>query len=272
MSTFRMCVLAFVMVLALLAAMRDSAQPALGQSGPTDGSPQKWAAKRAIDATFKAGDTELPAVVLPLLHASQGAGCAVRPPALLKPAQGVVSNDRNNPIFEWEVVPAAAEYIFQLAEDEAFQTVLVTERDVNRPGEDPVFYMAIWFLDKNHTYYWRVASVCDDGQLGAFSSVASFTMGSGAGNVPCTLAPPAMKSPVDGEQTDTLIPPFVWNSVPAGHEYRWQLAATDQFTEVIDSSRSVGINPTVVPTLERRAHAQPGSRRPVLLAGKHDLL
>ena len=132
------------------------------------------------------------------------------------------------------------------------QTILVTERDVNRPGEDPVFHMAIWFLDKNRTYYWRVASVCDDGQLGAFSSVASFTMGSGAGNVPCTLAPPVLKSPADGEQTDTLIPPFVWNSVPSGHEYRWQLAATDQFTEVIDSSRSVGINPTVVPTLERR--------------------
>ena len=65
-------------------------------------------------------------------------------------------------------------------------------------GATAVRHGSFYDLEKNHTYYWRVASVCADGQIGPFSTPSSFTTGGGSGNPPCNRPPPTLQAPADG--------------------------------------------------------------------------
>ena len=155
--------------------------------------------------------------------------CAALSPNPLTPAAGATSNDLVTPTYTWSVTAGIIEYIFQVAESGDFDKPLATEWTYVAAGATAVRHGSFYDLEKNHTYYWRVASVCADGQIGPFSTPSSFTTGGGSGNPPCNRPPPTLQAPADGAQLATLVPQHAWRSMPGTWEYVLQRATNSAF-------------------------------------------
>jgi hypothetical protein len=169
--------------------------------------------------------------------------CDAPAPVLVSPVD-TVSNDLENPTYLWEPVSGIDEYLFQVALDNDFTNVIEIEGEGAREDESPVRGSSFEDLDPDTTYYWRVASVCDNGQFGVFSTPASFQTGSGNVDAECTLPPPTLLEPVDGTQVDTLVPRIAWQREPGVYEYQYQLYTSPTFdTGFVDDITFVGSDP-----------------------------
>lgn len=183
-------------------------------------------------------------VAVPAVHsATTVQACAALAPQLLTPANGATSNDLQNPRFTWNRVAGVSEFVFQLAANSSFTNLLATESSGTPAHPGPVAHTTFADLDPLSTYYWRVASVCADGQIGAFSAGFVLHAGAGAGNVSCTLPPPALLAPANNAQVNTLIPQIAWQRAPNTYEYYYQLASDSGFSNVVDSSYFIGVDP-----------------------------
>jgi len=136
--------------------------------------------------------------------------CTAVPPTLLLSLDGAILNDLENPTYYWSFVPNITAYIFQLASEPTFANPLTTEGQTAFIGDTRVRHTSSEDLETGVTYFWRVASVCADGQIGVFAAPASFQAGPGSGGAECTLPPPTLFAPVNGSQVNTLIPTIEW--------------------------------------------------------------
>lgn len=176
--------------------------------------------------------------------------CSAVAPTLLTPAQGAISHDLQNPHYSWSVVPDITEYIFQVSDSNDFTKPLITEREFARSSATEAKHTSFRSLSAQHKYFWRVASVCRNGQIGVFSDVSSFQTESPP-NTECTLPPPTLLVPLNDAQVDTLIPGIRWSTVPGGYEYNYVLAKDTQFTQVVDSMTLIGVDIEVVDSVGR---------------------
>lgn len=157
--------------------------------------------------------------------------CTAPAPTLLAPVGGATSNDLELPAFQWDPVSNISEYIVQISATDIFTRPLVSSSAIADPGEDVVFGDVSYDLEPDSTYYWRVASVCADGQIGPFSAPAVFATG-GAGGGECDLPPPVLLRPVDGMETDSLIPMLTWAVRADAYEYQYELSTDAGFDEL----------------------------------------
>lgn len=171
------------------------------------------------------------------------ASCTAAPPVLLTPAEGTITNDLENPSYYWSPVSNITEYLFQIALDSSFTEPLTSE-NLNAFSDDTqVKHPSFEDLDPGITYFWRVASVCADGQIGAFSVPSSFQAGPGSDTTKCSLPPPTLLAPDNGAQVNTLIPTIEWATAPNVYEYRYQRSLTKAFTTTVSSGVIFGIRP-----------------------------
>jgi hypothetical protein len=182
---------------------------------------------------------------------SATANCTAPAPTLLTPAEGTISNDLENPPYTWTVVPGITEYFFELASDENFTDILEIDNRVISATDTQVRFFSFHDLEPETTYFWRVASVCSNGQIGVFSEPFSLQTGAGAGGN-CTLSPPTLLIPANGAQVNSLVPNIEWQRKPNVYEYHYQLALNSAFTSTVDSVTFFGINPEVLGNIVER--------------------
>ncbi len=169
--------------------------------------------------------------------------CTALPPALVAPVN-TTSDDLDNPRYTWAAVSGITEYIFQLALDREFSNLLTTEQETTTLDKSQVINTSFEDLEPTTSYFWRVASVCADGQIGAFSDPASFTTSNGNATTPCTLPPPSLLEPTNNAQTSTLVPRIIWERAANTFEYRYQLSTSSSFSSLVDNVVFLGVDPT----------------------------
>ena len=132
--------------------------------------------------------------------------CALAAPVLIAPVGGATLATLV-PQFEWSRI--GERYHVQISTTSNF-SVLIYESTWDIGGSSNPSVPMNFNLLPNTAYYWRVASVCEDGAVGSFSSPASFTTGNVTG--PFTSAP-AMTAPPDSALQASLQVTFSWGDV-----------------------------------------------------------
>lgn len=173
--------------------------------------------------------------------ASRGASCTAAPPTLLTPAAGSTSSDLDQPRYTWSIVPSISEYLIQIAESTDFTNPLESDNQHVFPGDSQVIHFSSQDLRTNRTYFWRVASVCADGQIGSYSAPISFQTNDTSGTIPCTLAPPTLLEPTTGSTVETLIPNLRWATAANVFEYYYEISLSPSFTRTYRSGTLYGV-------------------------------
>jgi len=86
------------------------------------------------------------------------------PPVLSLPSdQQVAQSDRT--VFRWESAPEAYDYVFELAQDPGFRDVVAKVPHITQASRSVLLALPAG------NYFWRVASVTQDGEAGPYSEV-----------------------------------------------------------------------------------------------------
>jgi hypothetical protein len=178
--------------------------------------------------------------------------CPLPAPSLLTPAQGETSSDLEYPRFAWAVVPGTQRFLFQISATNAFTRPIATDEARQFPASDEttVFHHASLVLQPLRTYFWRVASICNDGSIGVFAEARSFNTGVRS-TTPCELPPPALLAPANGSLLSTLTPSTTIGTLPAVTEYNVEGSLNPGFAviERAISVRWIGTRPDKNPRL-----------------------
>jgi hypothetical protein len=240
-STSVLIALAFI--LSTISSLALGASPAPPQ-GANANSPATQTLIEQPDGTFLLKRPASARVSSARTMMTPSTACNAAPPALVSPAAGATSNDLENPRYTWNAVPGITEYIIQIALDSAFDQLLTTGHAYASGQATQVTYTSFDDLEPTTTYYWRVASVCSDGQIGVFPAPSSFQTGSGGGSTACSLPPPALLEPANGAQVATLVPQIAWQRAANTYEYHYQLATDSGFVNRVDGATFIGIDPS----------------------------
>ncbi len=136
------------------------------------------------------------------------------PPALQSPLSKtpVYAGEVN---FEWTKPQGAAEYLFELAQDETFsQPVVKSAPTDNTHITHPIPVPG--------DYFWRVTSVTAEGKVGPTGHATKIKVRP----VPAT---PALQEPTNDETTLG----FAWQNDPVSSKYQIQLASDIDFNEIV---------------------------------------
>ena len=156
-------------------------------------------------------------------------------PVLTSPGSGVSVNAA--PVFQWNAVPGADHYSFQVAATNSFSPFLYSVDTQNtRATVDKVL--------QNKTYYWRVQAVTAAGAKGPWSSVRSFVMAWSQQAQP--------QSPLQNA-TITYPNPLLlnWTAVPGADTYELTVARHADLTNPIDNTMPVTTEATAYALPER---------------------
>ena len=156
-------------------------------------------------------------------------------PVLTSPGSGVSVNAA--PVFQWNAVPGADHYSFQVAATNSFSPFLYSVDTQNtRATIDKVL--------QNKTYYWRVQAVTAAGAKGPWSSVRSFVMAWSQQAQP--------QSPLQNA-TITYPNPLLlnWTAVPGADTYELTVARHADLTNPIDNTMPVTTEATAYALPER---------------------
>jgi len=134
-------------------------------------------------------------------------------------------------ILRWEAVPGVRRYVLEIAEDEAFTTVVVREELTEN------WYR--WRTISKREYWWRVKSIDAKGREGVFSRPRSV---GAVLSAPRLLAP----KPVETIQIGADVPnvQFTWEDQRLAGRYQWSIAVDAAF------SRGVVTKTTSAPKLD----------------------
>ena len=122
-------------------------------------------------------------------------------------------------ICKWLKVSDAKKYHVQIAEDWEFQRPVVEHKSLVNPE------YSTGTLDYK-TYYFRVSSVAADNYQGEWSDPITFT-----------LLPPPASPPVEEPEMDKNAIRIRWQDLGKDVSYRFQMAKSPEFKEVLIDSR-----------------------------------
>lgn len=122
----------------------------------------------------------------------------------------------SQPHFSWKKAEGVHRYYFELARDSDFERVVLKQELEGTSFETPAPLT-------RDSYYWRVASISQDGSRGPFSSPQHFIYR------PPLEAPAFSVQPVIEKHHIS----FEWRAVPDARGYRFQLADNSAFTEIV---------------------------------------
>ncbi len=136
--------------------------------------------------------------------------CSLPAPNLNAPINGVTVNTLV-PLFEWFKTSTDI-YAIAISTVSDFSTIIFASTITFSAGypSNPYSYGLRTNLSPNTTYYWRVASACAVGSVGAYSPTASFRTGNIAGPF---ISPPSMIAPADGAVVSSSPVTFSWGNV-----------------------------------------------------------
>ncbi|MBI5961190.1 MAG: choice-of-anchor D domain-containing protein, partial [Chloroflexi bacterium] len=160
------------------------------------------------------------------------------PPALLLPADGILTND-NTPVLSWSPVTNAQSYNYAISEaaDMSGAVQLGTTSETTYTA-DPV-------LDDDTTYYWHVRAVGPGGTTtSAWSETRSFTVD--------LLRPavPVLSSPKDRSNTTDTTPKFSWSKPSGTTQFHLEVDDDPTFGTPINLGATLFLtNSYTVPTL-----------------------
>ncbi len=141
-------------------------------------------------------------------------------PQLLIPEDNEMDIFPLNVYFEWDNVPDASGYYFEMALDSLFNNILESASTNNSSYITNIFAY-------NTTIFWRVQAFNDDNEVGAWSYIWRLTTSEAA-----PQSPPGLIAPLDNiriEVADSVL--FVWNPVFGATEYNLNISRDDLFTE-----------------------------------------
>ncbi len=188
---------------------------------------------RAIDATGLEGRDAQAAFTLK---------ARPEPPFLREPAAAAVLTG-SSARFTWTQSRAAARYRLQIAADAGFAPVLQQRDDIAATDAELPLPPGAWF--------WRVASVRDNGDAGPWSDAQPFTLQP----VPPTPPPPVHGTPSVEAGRLTLR----WSAGPPAAGYEVQVARDAAFTDIVASQRTTA--PEVVLDAPPGGHYHVRTRR-----------
>jgi pectin methylesterase-like acyl-CoA thioesterase len=133
-------------------------------------------------------------------------------PVLIAPADESTSTDKT-PVFDWEDVPDATEYVFQIASDEAFTSP--TEETVT----DSTFTPSTE-LPYGTTWYWRVKA----------QNIEKESSWSSVWEVEIVRPTPVLVGPPTDHMTTDHTPNFIWEEVEGATSYVIQVSPRADFS------------------------------------------
>lgn len=141
-------------------------------------------------------------------------------PFVLAPAAGSTVREAQ-PEFRWADVADVASYRFELADNAAFENLIVSSQEKSTSLRVPQALPA-------GDYYWRIASDATDGRKGLFSDPIAFA-----------LRPLQEAGEIKNETSDSRSVTFHWRAGEPGQRYRFQLSRSPDFhdprvDEVVD--------------------------------------
>lgn len=135
------------------------------------------------------------------------------PPYSQKPLNGGEYSDRSLPI-QWLKVRDAVATRIQIAEDELFTRLRADHKENGlKYTTDPL---------EQGTYYFRAASIAEDGYEGGWSDVIPFKI----------IPPPPSPSVAKPEMSEERVQ-IGWRHMGDGSKYRFQMAGDDSFREIL---------------------------------------
>jgi len=172
------------------------------------------------------------------------------PPAILSPADNQVFQLTGDlrVQFSWDREPAAGAYILQVSHSRLFSTLEINSRRLNTTANAKV--------TKEGTFYWRVASVGQDGEPGPFSPFRRFRVSggnrAGTGAIAADREPPKLEigrpQPIGGPffmiegKTEPGATVFI-------NEEEVDVEANGHFKKLISFSKT-GVNSIVVKAID----------------------
>ena len=139
------------------------------------------------------------------------------PPMLMNPAEDAEVFEEK-PEFQWSKPEEAHQYVFELARDEAFnEPLIINKKKLSETGYSPDSPIGPGL------YYWRLASVTEQGKTGPYSDPQKFRR------------PPPSPN-MEGSALDKDIMLFRWRSGDEDHAFRCQISRKDDFSELLDEA------------------------------------
>ena len=150
---------------------------------------------------------------LPLILRNASRACSVAP-TLIYPANGSLL-DTLIPLYQWDngQDPNATAARIQVARDPGF-TQIATEWWIGM-AHGPYQMRDYWNLDPGTLYYWRTFLMCGQSQQSPYSTVWTFTSGSGGVILPA----PELVAPPNGTLLPGVSTTLEWTAVSGAVEY-----------------------------------------------------
>jgi len=142
-------------------------------------------------------------------------------PVLISPENGTFFADSTNLNFDWSDAAFAVGYIYEISTDINFNTIYESDSTVYSSS-----YRNLTSFESGR-YYWRVSSF-NGGGYSARSEIWWFDILQGS--VPLA---PELENPADGYVSSSPFIDFSWSETPAADLYKIELAADDQFNNII---------------------------------------
>ncbi|MBI1929079.1 hypothetical protein HYR99_33140 [Candidatus Poribacteria bacterium] len=155
------------------------------------------------------------------------------PPALTAPADGAKFGDAL-PLLKWVVSKGATSYSVQIATEDQFKNVVVTQPNL-KPTE--------WAVPAGKLapgkHFWRVNATGVTG-TGEWSTPWTFSL------VP--PSPPALTTPADGAKFVDALPTLKWTFSQGADSYSVQIAKDESFNTVVMEQRNLTVTAWSVPS------------------------
>jgi len=162
---------------------------------------------------------------------------ALEPPLHISPTTQNQIFDKNilekkGYTLNWKDNSEFVQYEIEIAEDESFQTQVLTEKIPNN-------FKKISFPAKLTTYYWRVAGISKDGRKSEFSKLGTFQVKS-TETVQLLSPPDGSKWNEEEKQIG-----FQWKKLSITPQFKWELSNKLDFSKILQTENIVGYSHTI---------------------------
>jgi len=130
--------------------------------------------------------------------------------------------DDNTPYFEWTMISGAISYLLQLDTSSGFSASSPDFQNITVFGFN---YYTLPTALQDDVWYWRVAAIDGEGDVGIFSSIFMFTVDAPPGT-------PSLNLPLNDAFTNDDTPLLSWSSAVDAYNYTLQLDTLISFSSM----------------------------------------